>query len=157
MCWLSTNNIMHIASEDIPISKLCILDRATNTIHSIYYCSNIYELGTLYKQDTPSVSESLLYNRALCCYQYVILKGFHSYDISMNVILKRKEYGTVLTVQINYNTLDWFQYSKDIIRVNGYIPKGTAYFVNENKEYVSEAIVLTEISAPWDGIIKSKV
>ena len=134
MCW--TNNFkiaVCTADKDIPIFKIChYLD---NTSLCSYYSYFEYELNKVYKLEEKL---SLYYNDYMM--QYEISKGFHSYDKSCSV---NKKPSALTIVSYYRDLLD--NYNPHCVKVRGYIPKGSHYYLNTIGEYVSDSICLTKI------------
>ena len=139
MCWITfktTNKL--IAEEDIPIFKVCvessrISDGTVVYSYFKYYCYNINEV---YKLD----SQILVYNRS----DYTeIYRGYHSY---LETECKFEEYQPFSRwIVMDKDSRNICAYEPCAIKVSGYIPKGSEYYVNEYGECVSNSICLTKI------------
>lgn len=136
MCWISSEVIPRIAEEDIEIFKMCEGVEA-NEVES-YYRLCFYTLNHVYKLISPIVvelREDILPNK------FAINKGFHSYIKECTI----RTSSIYKSAEILYNGICVDTYNDYAIKVKGYIPKGTKYYINNNGECVSEAICLTEI------------
>ena len=139
MCWVSSTMQKHTALHKIPVCKIChLVIEEGYVIQSMYY-SHKYKLNKLYKQQVPIVERATFGER------YIINEGFHSYskDVTIGKQIDGLE-GTCICISYKGNELDWFRAYNSLIKVNGYIPEGSVYFVNDIGEYVSEALVLTD-------------
>lgn len=136
MCWISSEAIPHIAEEDIEIFKICEGIEADEV--ESYYRLYFYKLNQVYKLVCPIVVE---FREDILPNKFAINRGFHSYikecTIRISSIYKSAE--------VLYNGTCIESYNDYAIKVKGYIPKGTKYYINNNGECVSEAICLTEI------------
>lgn len=139
MCWLTYKKECtecRIATEDIPIYKVLY-----NTLRSLYRFYE-YSLNKVYSMEINSPYEipSKIRNS-----HYSITLGFHSYSPSMTYT--RVYHDLFWTVNSNNKgmILDTFTNTNNTVKVKGFIPKGSHYYLNENGEYVSDSIVLTEI------------
>ena len=128
MCWISNIPVReNIAKEDIPIFKVCLY--LNNNIVS-YYRNFIYILDRIYNTNIRFVSKQAIVN------------GFHSYS-SKHCQIKITLSNILSILNKNRNLkLDDFIYHNNIIRVNGIIPKGSKYYLNDKGEYVSNSIKL---------------
>lgn len=143
MCWLSNNKpAIKVAEENIPIFKICMKMLSKEDCVQSYYWEFVYHLNReydIFEEDGVNALDycQLLDNR------YRIDVGFHSYGI--NVILRVNNNGDTMFVETPRIVIDSYYKTKKVIRVNGYIPKGANYVTNEQGEYVSNKIVLTDI------------
>ena len=146
MCWESDTKKKHIAKEKIPIFKIGYL--RDNKIYSLYY-DFIYELNKQY--NVNSIECDTIINIFQSCI-YSIKNGFHSYDIDCTININFQDiYGCfrpILNIKNKDIILDtvYNDTIEDLIKINGYIPKGSIYFINKNKEIASNSIVLTDYS-----------
>lgn len=149
MCWTSKTAIPIIADEDIECFKLVLQDES-NTIYS-FYNEFIYELNKLYKTEINLVkSFNNKFNN--------ILEGFHSYsnkvkyEINNNFNNTLKLYIFTNKTRINLtNIYSKYSYiltkniSAKLVIANCVIPKGSTYYINENKEIVSNQLIIKSI------------
>lgn len=139
MCWLTykeENSKCKVATEDIPIYKIL-----HTTLQSIYRFHE-YSLNKVYNE--TMVTHAYRINVST----YSVTLGYHSYSPEMTYI-KCGLNGVFWVCESKGTRLDTFTYN--MIRVNGFIPKGSHYFLNEKGEYVSDSIVLTEVV--WKNIV----
>lgn len=148
MCWTSeTKPLIKTAEENIPIFKMCVY--YSNYAVGAYYRKHKYELKREYVCDDAFNEEPERRNYPSGMLEYLIRKGFHSYDPN-TVNVKNGEYYATYHVREGIKQCigaypKYYLADRRLVRVNGYIPKGTRYYLNEKGEYVSEGIVLTDI------------
>ena len=139
MCWITNKKLkFKIAKENIPIYKIC---RKEDDKILSYYKKFEYKLGWLYETN---------FEVSLTTDDTIIYKGFHSYSLNKTYYEKRYDIIRVfknesfieLILESNGNKLDTYSFG---IVVSGYIPKGSAYALNEYGEYVSNSIILNKI------------
>ena len=139
MCWFTNKKLkFKIAKENIPIYKIC--SKEDDKILS-YYKKFEYRLGWLYNTNFEVAFDDKMYE---------IYKGFHSYSLNKTYYEKRYDIIRVFKnesfieriLESDSNKLDAYSFG---IVVSGYIPKGSAYALNEYGEYVSNSIILNKI------------
>ena len=139
MCWFTNKKLkFKIAKENIPIYKIC--SKEDDKILS-YYKKFEYRLGWLYNTNFEVAFDDKMSE---------IYKGFHSYSLNKtyyekrydNIRVFKNESFIELIFNSNSNRLDTYSFG---IVVSGYIPKGSAYALNEYGEYVSNSIILNKI------------
>lgn len=139
MCWITNKKLkFKIAKENIPIYKIC---RKEDDKVLSYYKKFEYRLGWLYNTNFEVAFDDKMSE---------IYKGFHSYSLNKTYYEKRYDIIRVFKnesfieriLESDGNKLD--AYSSCIV-VSGYIPKGSAYVLNEYGEYVSDSIILNKI------------
>lgn len=116
MCWCSNKKISpKISEKDIPVFKICKIYDYKHVESKYQYFT--YELGKLYTENiNPYISsEGIRINKA-----------FHSYDMCLGIISHTMK-------------------SVDEIIVEGIIPKGATYYLNEFGEIASNQIILKKI------------
>lgn len=133
MCWRNYNKPLKklIAEENVPIFKVCTKSsRFSNTVAS-YFRDYYYQLGVVYKLSYITPRE--------VNFHFEIDEGFHSYlagcTFKHNIVFSTPPMRWVCSYNSCY----------DPIKVSGYIPKGSEYYVNEDGECVSNSICLTAI------------
>ena len=137
MCWITFDKPLKksIAEKDIPIFKVCTKSaRFLNTVRS-YFKDYYYQLGIVYEL---SCIIPLEIND---CFE--IDEGFHSY--LANCCVFTHDVFDDLWVRTKLSMRYLCYYDSRAIKVSGYIPKGSEYYVNEDGECVSNAICLTSI------------
>lgn len=141
MCWLSDKKeltVAKVAGRNIPIFKICYIG-SEGRISSVYL-NMPYELKKRYTRLPLKVVENAVYG-----FRYSINEGFHSYSPKTTVRREKdRNFHYLIINSRNGEFLDAFNRG-EVVRVNGYIPKGAEYVFNEFGEYVSTEIVLTEI------------
>ena len=120
MCWIGNTKDKKIAEKNIPIIKICF-KKAGKIISLIYNFE--YVLNKVYT--TKLITE----------FPSTINHGFHSYA---------KECELQNFVYIYNDNLYLVSRYIPIYLVNGYIPKGSIYYINTHYEIVSNSIVLTK-------------
>jgi len=122
-----------ISDGHVKVFKICnyISDRKKIVITGYFYRLFEYKLRRKYK--TQLGIDYLFYNR--------VFEGFHSYSPDIchaeNEVLHK-------VIRLKDNTVIGV-YGRESVVVEGYIPKGGIYYVNEQGEIVSDSIVLTKI------------
>jgi hypothetical protein len=125
----------NIAKEDIEIFKIC--ETFSDNIVKSYYRDVPYTLGKIYKMSIPiEVCKVVTFD-----FSFQINKGFHSYAKECVV----RPFAYYCSIEIFHRDTNIGTYHNNTIKVKGYIPKGTKYYINKFGECVSEAICLTEI------------
>ena len=139
MCWITNKKLkFKIAKENIPIYKIC---RKEDDKILSYFKHFEYRLGLLYETNFEVAVDTKMSE---------IYKGFHSYSLNKTYYEKRYDIISVfknenfIELIFNSNSNRLNDYSSGIV-VSGYIPKGSAYALNEYGEYVSDSIVLNKI------------
>lgn len=139
MCWITNKKLkFKIAKENIPIYKIC--SKEDDKILS-YYKKFEYRLGCLYNTNFEVAFDDKMSE---------IYKGFHSYSLNKTYYEKRYDIIRVFKnesfieriLESDGNKLDAYSFC---IVVSGYIPKGSAYVLNEYGEYVSDSVILNKI------------
>ena len=139
MCWITNKKLkFKIAKENIPIYKIC--RKENDKILSYFKCFE-YKLCCIYETN---------FEVAFATKMSEIYKGFHSY--SQNKTYYEKRYDDIIVFKnesffeliFNLNSNKLNNYSFGVV-VSGYIPKGSAYALNEYGEYVSDSIILNKI------------
>ena len=139
MCWFTNKKLkFKIAKENIPIYKIC--SKEDDKILS-YYKKFEYRLGWLYNTNFEVAFDDKMSE---------IYKGFHSYSLNKtyyekrydNIRVFKNESFIELIFNSNSNKLNDYPFG---IVVSGYIPKCSAYALNEYGEYVSNSIILNKI------------
>lgn len=139
MCWITNKKLkFKIAKENIPIYKIC---RKEDDKILSYYKKFEYRLDWLYNTNFEVAFDDKMSE---------IYKGFHSYSLNKTYLEKRYDNIRVfknesfieLIFNSNSNKLNDYPFG---IVVSGYIPKGSAYALNEYGEYVSDSIILNKI------------
>lgn len=133
MCWKSKEFKPLVSDGNVKIKKVCLL--YNGNIHGYYYHNFIYELNKEYQTNVSLLLDTDNF--------YSGSVGFHSY-LYKEVSLIPNRY----TLDAYLGTYFITAYSKtsDVVIVEGYIPKGATYYINENKEIISDRIVLTNIT-----------
>ena len=139
MCWITNKKLkFKIAKENIPIYKIC---RNEDDKILSYFKHFEYRLSWLYNTN---------FEVAVGTKMSEIYKGFHSYSLNKTYYEKRYDIIRVfknenlIELIFNSNSNRLNNYSFGIV-VSGYIPKGSAYALNEYGEYVSDSIILNKI------------
>ena len=139
MCWITNKKLkFKIAKENIPIYKIC---RKEDDKILSYYKKFEYRLGLLYNTNFEVAVDTKMSE---------IYKGFHSYSLNKTYYEKRYDIikvfknESLIELIFNSNSNRLNDYSSGVV-VSGYIPKGSAYALNEYGEYVSDSIILNKI------------
>lgn len=138
MCWRTKQNIFlrPIKTKgDIPIFKICRYIRNEDYILS-FHQDFLYNLNKVYTLETPYIDLNWTTTTAS------IYEGFHSYITDCK--LYDNLVGHLYVMGINAERIGCYPKSQ-VVKVFGYIPKGSTYYINENGECVSNLICLTKI------------
>ncbi len=139
MCWTTFEPPKRlIAEEDIPIFKVCVESAkiTDGTVVYSYFEYYPYDINKVYK-----LSDKItLYKRPATTNIY---RGYHSY---LETECKFEKYPIFDQWVVRDKNLQYIcSYKYFGIKVSGYIPKGSEYYVNEQGECVSNSICLTKI------------
>ena len=143
MCWKTRQDIFLQSIKtkgDIPIFKICLPTSDKNCIIS-FHQTFLYNLNKVYKlkdRDMTLVSPTVDWTTTIAS----IYEGFHSYITDCK--LYDNLIGHIYVKGINAETIGCYGKSQ-VVKVFGYIPKDSTYYINENGECVSNSICLTEI------------
>lgn len=146
MCWLPAYPIAFgIAEEDIPIMKIVSKDTYDGKFDcSAAYRHNGYKLNKTYTTTLPKSDSTISVDKNITDIQF----GYHSYS-PKKVYLDQKS----PTISDNIyrvkstcegKALDWWN-SWDYVVVEGIIPRGSYYYLNDRGEYVSSSIKLKNL------------
>lgn len=139
MCWSTTEPPKRlIAEEDIPIFKVCVESSriSDGTVVYSYFKYFPYNINEVYKLN----GQILPCNKGNCT---EIDRGYHSY---LETECKFEEYQPFSRWVVRDKDLRYVcAYEHCAIKVSGYIPKDSEYYVNEQGECVSNSICLTRI------------
>ncbi len=141
MCWTTFESPERlIAEEDIPIFKVCV-EASEITDHAAvysYFKQYPYKLDKVYKLDRRLSLDLRLKARAVDIYY-----GYHSY---LETECSFEKYPVFDQWAVMYKDSRYLcAYEHFAVKVSGYIPKGSEYYVNEQGECVSNSICLTKI------------
>ena len=157
MCWISKELKPLTSDGNVKVFKVCKFKK--NTLCGYWYDSFKYKLNKEY-QTKITIEFNLLHDF------YEGTTGFHSYDASLCKVKLRNYVGIILLVYKcgeNYvDKLNFPSYSLSLLSettsclVEGYIPKGAQYHVNEYGEIISNKLVLEKI-IPIESIENSEL
>ena len=141
MCWIGDYKNLKKTEKDIPVFKILYRKGETTTLFSVY---QVFPY-VLHKKVTSEVEVDSWINANICR----IAKAIHSYSselVHAKLIVPNRAYIYYLN-DINHLDawLDDFSTDGSFVRVNGIIPKGSTYAINNKGEYVSDSIILKEI------------
>lgn len=129
MCWVAYGTPLELTAEvDIPILKVGVED---GNIMVSPYTKFSYELGKIYKMDKINPT----YFKNHC----IIHEGFHSYD-PRELQLYREFWGIIVAKGI----LRQERYPAWMHVFEGFIPRGSHYYLNMNGELVSDGICINK-------------
>lgn len=141
MCWISDKAEPLISDGNVRVFKICRLK--DGFIHSYYY-GGVYELDKEYETKiniSPNGNGEKYFGR----------EGFHSY--SSNDCYAIATVGGLQVFKIRTGlTYDLFitdyigTYITGVVVVEGYLPKGATYYINNQKEIISNKIILTKVT-----------
>lgn len=140
MCWITFEPPKRLtAEENIPIFKVCTESITIDTVNS-YFKYYKYELNIVHRL-TDKIST---YNvtASTGAVHTCIDAGYHSYLTNKCNFVKDSA-GRVTVVDDKGQFL--CSYGAYVLKVAGYIPKDSEYYVNEQGECVSDSICLTKV------------
>jgi len=146
MCWESKKKCVRLlADKDIHVFKICKKCRSNSNVVLPYFYSEkaVYQDGKTYESDRPIeiLKEHKVLSLSLIKVNS-ILNGIHSYSCDCVIL----HYGDVFAITDKYgSTLETYKSNVAVV-VECSIPKGTAYYVNEHGEYVSDKIKIENIT-----------
>ena len=148
MCWRSKKMNKCISDGKVKVFKVCTL-KNDGKLYGYFYKDFQYELNTKYKQDITFAMSCLLKG----CFIHYGYDGFHSYskDVCKAKLSRPQDlwpsWIKVVNVYKNSNhqeIADYVgEYNFNFVIVEGYLPKGTTYYVNDKGEIISDSIILT--------------
>lgn len=136
MCWIGDYKNLKKTEKDIPVFKILYRSSETTTLFSIY--QNFPYM--LHKKVVSRVEVESWINTTVCR----ISEAIHSYSPELIHIKSSSLSYRVFIYYLN-EWLDIFPTDGSYVRVNGIIPKGSTYAINDRGEYVSDSIILEEI------------
>ena len=138
MCWQSNSKNMQISDGNVKVKKICRF--VNGNLCGYFYKDFTYALNTEYH-------DLLLVLYLDLEHAYVGTKGFHSYSADKCQILYNQETRLFEIWKDSYSTMfnTFINFKKTVVVVEGYIPKGGVYHINEDGEIISNSIVLTRI------------
>lgn len=157
MCWESRSFNPQIAEKDIPIFKICRIDQIGPDFVEAIFFRRHYKLGKVYYSNDCPFSPI----EGTGEYTFLVYKAFHSYHPDMDLIIKNVSEGIFCFerhLNLYYNNNYTFRYTalNNRVIVEGYIPKGTRYCLNEYGEYISDSICLEKASDIDEFLTKKK-
>lgn len=143
MCWKTNQNIFLQSIKtkgNIPIFKVCRYIHDEKYVLSFHqdFLYNLNKVYTLEDSNVTLVIPTVDWTTTVAS----IHKGFHSYITDCK--LYDNLVGHIYVMGINAEHIGCYDKSH-AVKVFGYIPKGSTYYINEKGECVSNSIYLTEI------------
>lgn len=139
MCWTSKNLIQHISDGNVKVFKICVL--FGGAIRGYYYRKFEYELNKEYQTEI-NISSKIY---SLTDETHIGNEGFHSYSEKECFVDTNREGFEVYNKKNNFFITVYHSGIK-IIVVEGYLPKGTTYYINHDGEIISDRIILEKIT-----------
>lgn len=133
MCWIGKLELK-TAEKDIPIFK--VMYTRKEKLYSLY---RYYEYILNKEIESPIFPDPVFNN------DYCVSVALHSYDEQSVVIIKFL-HSIKIKVKKDYFYLDTIRFSPNIVKVKGIIPKGATYCMNSRGEYISDKLILKEIT-----------
>ena len=153
MCWISDKLEPLVSDGNVKVFKICGQTK-DSSLYGFFRHTFKYALNKIFKTKISIDSKGL-------SFRYMGNEGFHSYSNDHCMwLLHRYEFiksskpeSIDVFAKINgeriigsYSTNGFYCfYFVSIVLVEGYIPKGSRYYINENGEIISDSIVLTNI------------
>ena len=138
MCWISKNLTQQISDGNVKIFKMCMTKNYK--LCGYFYTNFEYILDEEYQTEI-NIGHNVELNR------FVGNQGFHSYDATKCEVKKIIDREVKLCVtRCAFKPYTVVKYLADAVLVEGYLPKGTTYYVNADGEIISDKIILTEIT-----------
>lgn len=135
MCWYGKLELK-TAEKDIPIFKIMFTNTRKEKLYSLY---RYYEYILNKEMESPIVPDPVFSND---CQVSVAL---HSYD-EQSVVIIKSLLPNFMRIKKDYICLDTIGFSSNIVKVKGIIPKGATYCMNHREEYISDKLILKEIT-----------
>lgn len=137
MCWITFKPLKaKVAKRNIKVLKVLYIHPSEPTVLIPYFYSATYKYSI--NGENPVIPITVKkYNYNLCA----IREGYHSYAVNCPV---RNVTPTEMFVMDHYFCNDECT-GRQVHLVECIIPKGTTYYFNEFREYVSENIVIKKI------------
>ena len=146
MCWRNKEKTIIIADKDVPVFKICNVEKENDKVHPYFQTQQIeYKENEEYK----------------CCLggftmshgmvdEYMVARGMHSYspeNLRLVPDIISIYVGTYKATPLSPDVIAWSQYYKteNTAIVLCVIPKGTRYAVNSVGEIVSDSIKVVKI------------
>jgi hypothetical protein len=137
MCWKSSKKPKLYTvpkGKKVQVYKIMSLKRRFFFFKKLfsYFLKCEYKLNQVYFSD--------IYISKFYAGKYYIQKGIHSYSVRDTSILAERPY--YIKVMNGYIPIGIY-FLGSIVKVYGYLPEGTQYYINELGEIVSNKIILT--------------
>ena len=136
MCWIGDYKNLKKTEKDIPVFKILYYSEIPITLLSVYQ-DFPYVLN---KKIISEIEVESWINTTICR----ISKAIHSYSPELINIKSSPNRNSYIYYQ-EEECLDAFPTYGSYVRVNGIIPKGSTYALNDRGEYISDSIILKEI------------
>lgn len=140
MCWASKTLTMHISDGKVKVFKVCTLNN-NGEISGYYYKWFKYVLNQEYQ--TNINIHSTIYS--IENQTHIGNEGFHSYSAKECLLETNNEGFDVYNKKTNFLITGYNSYT-NIVVVEGYLPKGTTYYINQDGEIISDRIILEKIT-----------
>lgn len=140
MCWSTAQPPKRlIAEENIPIFKVCTESAIIHTVNSFFKYYK-YKLNIVHKL-TDKLYTYIVTDRTSAIHT-CIDAGYHSYLTSKCSHIRDFEKRVTI---IDSKGQPICSYGAYVLKVAGYIPKDSEYYINEQGECVSDSICLTKV------------
>lgn len=150
MCWKSKKNLIFIADKDVPVFKICNVEKNTDKVHPYFQTQQIeYKENEEYECSRCGFNFERGFDDS-----YVVCRGMHSYSPA-NLRLFPPHcggglpiyVGTYKTTPLSHDVIARPQYyrTENTAIILCVIPKGTKYAVNSIGEIVSDSIKVVKI------------
>jgi len=143
MCWVSKECKPLVSDGNVKVIKICG-QKANSLLFGYFRTLFSYHLNLTYKTEVKI-------HKPYFANEFYGREGFHCYSADKctwksdvkNRVIKIGTYSDTLTYFASY-PIDYANFSNVVI-AEGYIPKGTVYYINMDGEIISNSIVLTKI------------
>lgn len=140
MCWYSNEFNLLTALEDIPIKKVVSASTSSEKLYFSIYRNFVYHKGEKVQTRLATIYPKTI--NAIWCKRYAVEGGaFHSYIPECRIIQDVPNPIITISAPKIEVELDWFPID-EILVVEGVVPKGAKYAINELGECVSTELIL---------------
>ena len=153
MCWRNKEKSIFIADKDVPVFKICNVEKNTDKVHPYFQTQQIeYKENEEYKCDSRcgfAFENNISYGMPD---GFIVYRGMHSYSpanlrLFPACCIGEIYVGTYKTTALSHDVIARPQYyrTENAAIMLCVIPKGTRYAVNSVGEIVSDSIKVVKI------------
>lgn len=153
MCWRNKEKSINIANKDVPVFKICNVEKDTDKVHPYFQTQQIeYKENEEYECSRCGFAfeNNISFNGMLD--GFMVTRGMHSYSpVNLRLFpaccIGEIYVGTYKTTTLSHDVIARPQYyrTENAAIMLCVIPKGTRYAVNSVGEIVSDSIKVVKI------------